>query len=111
MLILACVVMRLALVARWLRASRSAGQARRATLIHAGGITGVRLLRPASLLLPESAFFVALVVLVGTELAVPIIAERTGSTPWHPHHITERYGLFTLILLGESLPVGQATTA
>jgi low temperature requirement protein LtrA len=24
-------------------------------------------------------------------------------TPWHPHHITERYGLFTLILLGESL--------
>ena len=26
-----------------------------------------------------------------------------GTTPWHPHHITERYGLFTLILLGESL--------
>jgi Bacterial low temperature requirement A protein (LtrA) len=24
-------------------------------------------------------------------------------TPWHLHHITERYGLFTLILLGESL--------
>jgi low temperature requirement protein LtrA len=24
-------------------------------------------------------------------------------TPWHPHHITERYGLITLILLGESL--------
>jgi low temperature requirement protein LtrA len=24
-------------------------------------------------------------------------------TPSHPHHITERYGLFTLILLGESL--------
>lgn len=29
---------------------------------------------------------------------------RTCRThPWHPHHITERYGLFTLILLGESL--------
>nr|WP_244926856.1 low temperature requirement protein A [Microbacterium lacticum] len=25
------------------------------------------------------------------------------ATPWHPHHITERYGLFTLIVLGESL--------
>ena len=34
---------------------------------------------------------------------MPIIAERQGTTPWHPHHITERYGLFTLILLGESL--------
>ena len=31
------------------------------------------------------------------------IAERRGLTPWHPHHITERFGLFTLILLGESL--------
>ncbi len=32
-----------------------------------------------------------------------IAAERQGRTPLHPHHITERYGLFTLILLGESL--------
>lgn len=56
-----------------------------------------------SLLLPGSMFFAALVVLVAAELAVPIVAERTGSTPWHPHHITERYGLFTLIVLGESL--------
>ena len=36
-------------------------------------------------------------------MAVPVIAERRGTTPWHPHHITERFGLFTLILLGESL--------
>ena len=42
-------------------------------------------------------------VLVVAELAVPVVAERRGLTPWHPHHITERYGLFTLILLGESL--------
>ncbi|HEY3511235.1 MAG TPA: low temperature requirement protein A, partial [Kribbella sp.] len=40
---------------------------------------------------------------VVAELAVPVVAERRGMTPWHPHHITERYGLFTLILLGESL--------
>ena len=44
-----------------------------------------------------------IVVLVAAELAVPVVAERTGTTPWHPHHITERYGLFTLIVLGESL--------
>ncbi|RAF58726.1 low temperature requirement protein A, partial [Burkholderia multivorans] len=51
----------------------------------------------------EGGFSFALPVLILAEVAVPIIAERTGNTPWNPHHITERYGLFTLILLGESL--------
>ena len=48
-------------------------------------------------------------VLVAAELAVPIVAERTGSTPWHPHHITERYGLFTLIVMGEARALRFAT--
>ena len=34
---------------------------------------------------------------------MPIWAERTGWTHWHPHHIAERYGLFVIILLGESV--------
>ncbi|MET9327576.1 low temperature requirement protein A [Tsukamurella sp. NPDC003166] len=102
-LIIAYVVMRLALVAQWLRASRSAGPTRRATLTYAVGITAVQVLWLAALLLPERLFPVALVILIAAELAVPIVAERRGTTPWHPHHITERYGLFTLILLGESL--------
>jgi len=102
-LIYAYVVMRLALVAQWLRASRRAGPARRATLTYAVGIVLVQGLWLGSLLLPASMFAVALAVLIAAELAVPIVAERTGSTPWHPHHITERYGLFALILLGESL--------
>jgi len=38
------------------------------------------------------------------EMAVPWWAERgTERTPWHPGHIAERYGLFTLIVLGESV--------
>jgi low temperature requirement protein LtrA len=37
------------------------------------------------------------------ELAVPRWAERARATNWHPHHIAERYGLFTIILLGESV--------
>ncbi|MFD0857206.1 low temperature requirement protein A, partial [Actinomadura adrarensis] len=44
--------------------------------------------------------FVALAVL---ELAVPWWAERSRPTNWHPHHIAERYGLFTIILFGESV--------
>jgi low temperature requirement protein LtrA len=30
-------------------------------------------------------------------------AERAEPTTWHPHHIVERFGLFTLIVLGESV--------
>lgn len=30
-------------------------------------------------------------------------AERAGATPWHRGHIVERYGLFTIIMLGESI--------
>ncbi|WP_413812506.1 low temperature requirement protein A [Streptomyces sp. OE57] len=29
-------------------------------------------------------------------------------TPWHPHHIAERYELFTLIVLGESVAAAAA---
>jgi low temperature requirement protein LtrA len=102
-LILSYVVMRVALIAQWLRASRAAGNTRGATVTYAIGIGVVQVLWLASLLLPAGAFTVALIGLIVAELAVPIVAERRGSTPWHPHHITERYGLFALILLGESL--------
>ena len=37
------------------------------------------------------------------ELSVPLVAEVTGGTPWHREHMAERYGLFTIIVLGESL--------
>ena len=41
---------------------------------------------------------------------MPIWAERAGPmTRWHPDHIAERYGLFTLIVLGEVILA--ATTA
>lgn len=39
--------------------------------------------------------------LVCCELLVPAWAERAGITPWHPHHIVERYSLFFIIVLGE----------
>ncbi|TCK25549.1 low temperature requirement protein A [Pseudonocardia endophytica] len=102
-LVLAYVVMRVAMIAQWLRASRGAGAIRRATNIYAGGIAGVQVLWLLVLLLSGPVQGVAIVVLILAEISVPVLAERTGTTPWHPHHITERYGLFTLILLGESL--------
>ena len=54
-------------------------------------------------LLDESAQFWTFFVLVALELAVPVWAESHRRTSWHPHHIAERFGLFTLLLLGESL--------
>ena len=42
--------------------------------------------------------------LIAIELAGPLIAEtRYGGTPWHPHHIAERYGLLVIICLGEAI--------
>src|SRR5262249_52964160 len=48
--------------------------------------------------------FACAVALIGIEIAGPYIAERfRGGTPWHPHHIAERYGLLVIIALGEGL--------
>ncbi|MEU4191003.1 low temperature requirement protein A [Kribbella sp. NPDC026611] len=97
------VVMRIAMVTQWLRAARAGGTSRPAALFYAGGIATVQVLWLLNLLVPGSIQPFTVILCVLAELAVPVIAERRGGTPWHPHHITERYGLFTLILLGEGL--------
>ncbi|WP_447914132.1 low temperature requirement protein A [Microbacterium phyllosphaerae] len=98
------IVMRIAMVAQWLRASRGAGELRSATRRYAFGIAAVQVLWILFLLIPAGAAqLVAFVVFAVIEVSVPVFAEYRRQTPWHPHHITERYGLFTLIVLGESL--------
>ncbi|MFB6813161.1 low temperature requirement protein A [Streptomyces sp. NPDC056347] len=108
------VVMRLALTSQWLRAARcTQGSERRVAQRYAAGISVVQLGWIAMLFLPGDAPAWArgtvFVVLVAAEVAVPAIAERDRSTSWHPHHIGERYGLFTIIVLGES--IASATVA
>ena len=98
------IVMRLAMIGQWLRASRGAGELRAATRRYALGIAGVQVLWVLFLFIPSGPLqLVAFVAFALVEVGVPVFAERRGQTPWHPHHITERYGLFTLIVLGESL--------
>jgi low temperature requirement protein LtrA len=102
--VLGYIVMRVAMVAQWLRASRSAGPLRSATRRYAFGIAAVQVLWILFLLIPEGPLQIAAFVLFALiEIGVPVFAEYRRQTPWHPHHITERYGLFTLIVLGESL--------
>ena len=100
------IVMRLALVFQWLRAARQDPPRRAAchkyvtTLLvaQAGWV---------ALLIAETSVgvtFVWVAVLLLVELAGPVLAEtRHGGTPWHPHHIAERYGLLVIIALGEGL--------
>jgi len=96
------VIMRLALVAQWLRAAQGHPEGRAGTLRYAAGITVLQLGWIGWLFLPSSAQVAGFVVLVAAELAVPAWAEFGGRpTPWHPGHITERYGGFTIIVLGE----------
>ena len=95
------VVMRLAMVTQWLRAAASDPPHRRSSLRFAAGVAAVQVGWVLRLLLPEGPGYAGFLVLAAAELAVPIWAERAAPTTWHPRHIAERYGLFTLIVLGE----------
>ncbi|MDF2745471.1 MAG: low temperature requirement protein, partial [Actinomycetia bacterium] len=95
------VVMRLAMVTQWARAARADPAHRRSALRFAAGITAVQVGWVLRLLLPVGLGQAGFLLLVAAELAVPIWAERAAPTTWHPRHIAERYGLFTLIVLGE----------
>ncbi|HEY1489311.1 MAG TPA: low temperature requirement protein A, partial [Micromonosporaceae bacterium] len=103
------VVMRLAMVGQWLRAAYSDPYRRWTALRFAIGITIVQAAWVARLWLPSRLGLASFLVLVVAELLVPIVAERAERTTWHAVHIAERYGLFTLIVLGESILA--ATTA
>jgi low temperature requirement protein LtrA len=100
------VVMRLAMVLLWLRVAQGDPTRRKTALAYAVGIALVQVywvgLIPFQPL-PLGWLIAALLLGWGLELAVPALAERNGMTPWHRHHIMERYGLLTIIVLGETL--------
>ncbi|QKW07149.1 low temperature requirement protein A [Streptomyces sp. NA04227] len=103
-------IMRLALVTQWLRAAASCrGAERRMALRYATGVLLCQAGWAALLLIPEDARPWVFLVMVAAELSVPAWAEHARESAWHPHHIAERYGLFTIIVLGES--VAAATVA
>jgi low temperature requirement protein LtrA len=97
------ITMRLAMVGQWLRAAASSPDGRHCALRYAGGITLVQIGWVLRLALDDGPGMVAFLVLAAVELAVPLWAEAARRSHWHPGHIAERYGLFTLIVLGESV--------
>lgn len=104
------LIMRLALAAQWLRAARTAEGAERTTALrYASGVLLCMVGWLGLVVLPEPARPWVFLVMVVAELSVPMFAERDFMTSWHPHHIAERYGLFTIIVLGET--IAAATVA
>jgi low temperature requirement protein LtrA len=96
------VVMRLAIVTQWLRAARSDPERAVTTHRYAVGVALVQLAWVGTLALPRLRL-PAFITLAAIELIVPAWAERAAPTTWHPQHVAERYGLLTLIVLGESV--------
>jgi low temperature requirement protein LtrA len=100
------VVMRVALVTQWLRAAKQDPQRRSACLTYAAIVTVAQLGWIAMILVSMSVAttFACAAVLVAFEMFGPWLAERRmGGTPWHAHHIAERYSLLTIIALGEGV--------
>jgi low temperature requirement protein LtrA len=100
------VVMRLALVFQWLRAARQDATRRPACMKYVWTLllaqAGWVALAVAETSVGVTFAWVAVLLLV--ETAGPVLAEtRHGGTPWHAHHIAERYGLVVIIALGEGL--------
>lgn len=105
--VLAYAAMRLLLTGLYLRAGRHAPADIRPFVVRyaAGNALGAAIWL-SSLLVPEPGRYAVWAVGLFVELLAPILAVGTLSNPrvsFHPRHIPERYGLFTIIVLGESV--------
>jgi low temperature requirement protein LtrA len=111
-MVLGYVIMRVAMIFQWLRAARQDPVRRRACLTYVIAIAVAQIGWVVQILvdfsLEASLAFGAVLLLI--EVAGPVIAERRdGGTPWHAHHVAERYSLFAIIALGEGV-VGTLAT-
>ena len=99
------VVMRLAMLTQWLRLAAQSPEYRKTAFsyVRAIAIAQVGWIALAMVHLDLLPTMAVAGVLYLIELGGPILAERRGGTPWHPHHVAERYGLLVIISLGEGV--------
>ena len=111
-MVLGYVIMRVAMIFQWLRAARQDPVRRGVCLTYVAAISVAQVGWVVQILVDFSLLTSLLLgaVLFVIELAGPVIAERrNGGTPWHAHHVAERYSLFAIIALGEGV-VGTLAT-
>ncbi|GAB4508269.1 MAG: hypothetical protein OHK0046_00170 [Anaerolineae bacterium] len=102
---LAYIVIRFILVVMYLRAARAHPESRAYTQGYAVGFSLGIVIWFGSLLLPSDIHWVGWLLGIAVELSVPLIPwMRRQVRQWGTdiHHISERFGIFTIILLGES---------
>ncbi len=111
LMVLGYVVMRVALIFQWLRIARQDPARKHVALQYAGYLGVVQIGWVAVIFINTDVLttFLIMAPLFLLEMATPVIAERRSKTPWHAHHIAERYGLLAIIALGECL-VGAIET-
>ena len=104
-MVMGYVVMRLALVFQWLRAARQDPDRRAVCLRYAKYLAIAQAGWVLIIFIPADVplMFAMVAPLFVLEIATPLISERGTATPWHAHHIAERYSLLTIIALGECL--------
>jgi low temperature requirement protein LtrA len=98
----AYAVMRLILVLQYLRA-RHIDRARPLVLSHVCGFSAAALLWILAAFIPLPFRFWLWAVALTIDLATPVFFHYTDRLPPHGSHLPERFGLFTIILLGESV--------
>ena len=114
LMVVGYVVMRVPLIALWLRAARQDPRHRTVATSYAVVIAVAQTgwILTAVLPLPLASTIVALVVLALAEMVAPVVVERRwGLLPWNAGHIAERFSLLTLITLGEVIAATVAAVA
>jgi len=105
-IVLGYVVMRVAMMFQWIRAARQDPLRRSTCLTYAAAILIAQVGWCVLIFLdmPNGITLAAMAVLYLVELSGPYIAEqKNGGTPWHAHHIAERYACLAIIALGEGV--------
>jgi low temperature requirement protein LtrA len=105
-IVLGYVVMRVPMVLQWSRAAIADPERRQSVAVFIVTLLASQVGWVALALadLPTVTTFLLVVPLVLLEMVGPAAAARVhGGTPWHPHHIAERYGLLVIIALGEGI--------
>jgi low temperature requirement protein LtrA len=98
------VAVRAVLVVLYLRAYRHVPEARGLTGLYAAAFAAAAALWLLSLLFPTPARYGVWVAALVLDLGTPLVARRfIQRAPISPSHIPERIGLFTIIVLGESI--------
>ncbi len=96
-------IMRLSLCSQWWRVYRQVPDHKKVAGRSMVGLLTLQAIWISWLFLPASIQTPALFVFILAELLMPVWARAEHSNNWNPVHIAERYGLFTIIVLGEGV--------